>query len=93
MRYLYRHVITHIAPIWYDIGLELFEIDSADEVQLDALKAEQNTNDKERATKMLRDWLQKKANASWNELLRVLRLPHIGLSTRAHDIEGMFPES
>ena len=93
MRYLNRYVITPIAPIWYDVGLELFEIDSGDEGQLNALKAEQNLSDKERARRMLTHWLQKKTDASWNNLLEVLRLPIIGLSATASEIEEMFSES
>lgn len=94
MRYLNRHVITHIAPngIWYDIGLELFEADTEDEVQLEALKAE-NVSDKERARRMLTQWLQKKTDASWYSLLTVLRLSHIGLFATAHEIEERFSES
>ena len=92
MRYLYRYVITHIAPVWYGVGLELFETDSGDESQLDALKAE-NLSDTERATRMLRHWLKKTANASWNDVLEALRRPNIGLSTTAQEIEEMFSES
>ena len=93
MRYLNRYVIAQIAPVWYDVGLELFETEREDETRLNTLKAEQHLTDIERARRMLTLWLERKSNASWNDLLEALRMPIIGLSTTAHEIEGMFSES
>ena len=88
-KYLNRYVVIYVASKWYDVGLELMEIE--DEFELDALKAEQN--DIECAKKMLKCWLEKKPNASWNDLIEVFRAPHIGLHTLAFEIEGKLSES
>ena len=86
-RYLNRHVVLHIAPKWYDVGLELMEIN--DETELDVIKAEASLNDDtERAKRMLKRWLEKKPNASWNNLIKVFKIPHIRLYALAYEIEG-----
>ena len=84
LRYLHRYVITSVASKWHDIGLELMDI--GDEHELNALEAE--PNDTERAKKMFNRWLEKKHDASWSDLIEVLKFPHIGLYTLANDIEG-----
>ena len=83
LRYLHRYVVTSVTSKWHDIGLELMDI--GDENELDALEAE---NDIERVKKMFKRWLEKKSDASWNDLIKVLRIPHIGLHTLADDIKG-----
>ena len=89
MRYLNRHVITHIAPVWYDVGLELFEAKQDDEMQLEGIKAETGLSDRERATTMLKLWLQKNPDASWNDLLEALKSSSVGLQSTARTIEEM----
>ena len=84
-----RYVVTPIAPIWYNVGLELLKAEGEDEMQLDAIKANHEPNEKARATKMLKFWLQKKTDASWNDLIEALRVPTIGLCTLALEIENM----
>ena len=70
------------------------EAEREDEKKLDAIKAEQGNDNTEHAIKMLQYWLEKKPNGSWNDLIRVLRLSHIGLNTTAGEIEDMLlPES
>ena len=59
-----------------------------DEGKINAIKAEDIDN-KERTKRMLKCWLDKKPKASWNDLLKVLRIPNIGLDSRASEIEGM----
>ena len=77
--------------MWHDIGLELMEIE--DEGKINAIKAE-NIDNKESTKRMLKCWLDKKPKASWNDLLKVLRIPNIGLDARASEIKGMLlPES
>ena len=92
-KYLNRHVVVPIAPKWYDVGLELMEIE--DEKELDAIQAEQSINsDKERAKKMLKLWLDKNIDASWNDLLKALKMPTIGLNAIALEIQNLLvPES
>lgn len=86
-RYLNRHVVLHIAHKWHDIGLELMEL--GDEKELDVIKDEPKfKDDVERTKAMLRRWLQKKPDASWNDLIKVFKIPTIGLYTLAFEIEG-----
>ena len=86
-RYLQRYVVISVASKWHDIGLELMDI--SDEHELDALEVEPSLkDDTERAKKMFKRWLEKKPYASWNDLIEVLKLSHIGLCTLAYDIEG-----
>ena len=85
-------MVVPITPKWHDVGLELMEIE--DEKLLGIIKAEQSIDDQERAKRMLNLWLDKQTNASWNGLIKVLRLPNIGLLSIALKIEGMLlPES
>ena len=63
----------------YDIG---------DEAVLDAIK--KNYGDANKcAAEMLRLWLARKPEASWNQLLETLREPGIKLNALAAKIEGM----
>ena len=65
-----------------------------DEKELDIIQAEQSFDDQERAKRMLKLWRNKQIDASWNRLIKVLRIPSIGLLTTALEIEGMLlPES
>ena len=92
LKYLNRHVVVPITPKWHDVGLELMEIE--DENLLGIIKAEQSIDDQERAKRMLNLWRDKQTNASWNGLIKVLRIPNIGLLSIALKIEGMLlPES
>ena len=60
-----------------------------DEKELDVIKAEPSIkDDTERAKRMLNRWLEKKSDASWNDLIKVFKIPNIGLYTLAYEIEG-----
>ena len=86
IRYLHRHVVIPIAPKWYDVGLELMDIN--DEKELDVIKAESSLEDTERTKRMLKRWLDKKHNASWNDLIKVFKIRSIGFQALAYEIEG-----
>ena len=91
LKYLNRHVVSSITSIWHDVGLELMEIE--DEKEVNAIKAEDIDN-KESSKRMLKLWLDKTPNASWNALINTLKSPIIGLQTLACKIEEMLlPES
>ena len=92
-KYLNRHVVTPIASKWYDVGLELMEVE--DERELDTIQAEPTLKDNmERAKRMLKHWLDRKPDASWNDLLNALKISAIGLNTTSLEIEGLLlPES
>ena len=86
-KYLNRYVVTAIAPKWHDVGLEL--MDKQDEKELKLIQAEQSIDNKQRAKRMLEIWLEKKTDASWNDLLEVLKMPYIGLIATARTIERL----
>ena len=88
LKYLNRYVIPHITECWHEVGLELLEPERENEAQLKIIKNEPGLSSKERADKMLTFWLDKSPAASWNDLIRTLRVPSIGLHTTAFDIEG-----
>ena len=93
LKYLNRYVVPAIAPKWYDVGLELMDIQ--DEKELNVIRVEQSiSDDKERAIKMLTVWRDKKIDASWNDILKVLKICNIGLNSTAFEIERLLlPES
>ena len=65
-------------------------MDIKDEKELNAIKTEQRfSDDKERAKEMLTVWLDRKPDASWNDLLNALKLSHIGLNTIALKIKRL----
>ena len=87
LKYLYRHVRTDITAKWYDIGVELF--DEEDESVLNTIMVN-HPDDSDRCTaEMLRLWLDRKSNPTWNHLTDALKVPHIKLEALASKIEGM----
>ena len=86
MKYLYQLVRPRIGIKWYDVGLEL--LGEEDEKRLFDIKISHNDYE-ECAVKMLQLWLEKKVDASWNQLIQALRQPNINLSYFASRIENM----
>ena len=76
-----------ITDIWYDIGLELLE--QKDENAIEIIKKENTGDISECCTKMLKLWLNKSPNATWNQLIEALKAPGIELNDAASKIEGM----
>ena len=89
MKYLSRYVIPYIAACWHEVGYELLDPEKENEAQLEIIKNETGLSTKEQARKMLTFWLDKNPYASWNDLIRVFRVPHIGLVNLAYNIEGI----
>ena len=87
LKYLYKHVKTGITSKWYDIGVEL--LDPGDEVDLDTIN-NNHPGDADKCTAvMLKLWLARKSEASWNVLLKALKEPHIKLYFLASSIDAM----
>jgi len=87
MKYLNRHVRSNITKKWYDIGVELLDVD--DEIVLDTIQ-DNFSGDLERcAGEMLQLWRVRKTDASWNQLIQAFREHHIKLNALASKIEGM----
>ena len=88
LKYLNRHVIIPIASKWYEVGLELMEVE--DENELDTIQDEPSVKDNvERTKRMFKHWRNRKPDATWNDLLEALKSPAIGLNTIALEIEGL----
>ena len=87
MRYLSRYVIPRITSVWLEVGYEIFGTERDDELQLNTIKTESGSSNKECAGKMLNCWLDKKPDASWNDLINALKI--IGLQSAAYEIEAM----
>jgi len=76
-----RHEVGVVTK-WYDIGIELLDSNTA---ALEIIK-KNNQNDPEKCcTGMFNKWLESKPDASWNQLITVLR--EIKLNTAASNIE------
>ena len=78
--------MPYITSAWYDVGLELMDV--KDEQDLDVIKAE-NLENLESTKRMLKLWREKKTDASWNTLIKALRIPIIGKCALALQLEGL----
>ena len=67
--------------------MELF--DAGDDVVLDTIKENNHDNTDKCTAEMLKLWLARKPQASWNHLLEVFRQPHIQMNSLATKIEEM----
>ena len=90
LKYLYKHVKAHITSKWYDIGVELFDVE--DEAVLNTIRTDHPGDSDKCAAEMLRLWLEKKTDASWNQLTKTLREPNIKLEYLATKIESLLSE-
>ena len=82
--------VDDVALEWWNIGLNLLD---NSEARLAIINKDYSDN-RQRCTQMFRLWLQIDTNASWEKLIRVLKLPAIGLPVVAEKIaknksEGM----
>ena len=84
LKYLNRYVRPNIGTDWYVIGLELLDVS-----RLEAIRKEYPNDSNSCATEMLKLWVERRVDASWNTLIQALRQPHIGLSVWASKIENM----
>ena len=90
LKYLNKYVKADIAAEWHDIGVELLDVE--DEPVLNAIKNNFPGDVNKCTAEMLQLWLARKAEASWNCLIEVLREPNIKLNALAARIEGMLSQ-
>ena len=76
-----------IAHLWHDVGTELLEI--GEEAKLRVMLDKYSSNSKEASKAMLLLWLDGQHDASWNQLIKVLKFKHIGLYNVAHKLGKM----
>ena len=86
-RKLLDHVIPHVTPQWYDLGIKL--LNEEQESQLDIIESNHPDNKKECCKMMFWYWLSTNTDASWQLLIEVLRSPAIELPVVAASIEEM----
>ena len=65
-------------------------LDQEDEEELSKIKFDNDGDTDACNTAMFRLWKNRKANASWNQLICALREPSIRLNNLAKKIEGLF---
>ena len=90
LKHLYKYVKAHITTKWYDIGVELFDVD--DESVLNTIRTNHPGDADRCAAEMLQLWLEKRSDASWNQLIKTFREPNIKLESLASKIERLLPE-
>ena len=81
---------SHITTKWYDVGVELFDVE--DESVLNTIRTDHPGDSDKCTAEMLRLWLEKKSDASWNQLIKTFREPNIKLEFLASKIENLLPE-
>jgi len=87
MKYLNRYVRPNITKKWYDIGVELLDVN--DEIVLDTIQDSFSGDPDKCTAEMLKLWRARKTDASWNQLIQAFRQHHIQLNALASNIEGM----
>ena len=85
---LLDHVVPHVTPQWYILGLKLLKEDQ--ESQLDIIESNHAGDNKKCCMDMFRYWLNANTDASWQQLVEALRSPAVELPVVAADIEKMF---
>ena len=85
---LLDHVVPHVTPRWYVLGLKLLKEDQ--ESQLDIIKSNHAGDNQMCCMEMFWCWLSTNTEASWEQLVEALRSPFVKLPVVAADIEKMF---
>ena len=85
---LLDHVVPHVTPRWYVLGLKLLKNDQ--ESQLDTIKLNHAGDHQMCCMEMFWYWLSTNTDASWQQLVEALRSPAVELPVVATDIEKMF---
>ena len=84
-----KNVRSLFAEQWFDIGLELLEPE--DEPQLRIVRSSK-LGTIECCAEMLELWIDRQANATWNQLIKALRAPGIEMYSVASTIKNMLIE-
>ena len=87
LKYLNKFVKKYITSQWHDIGIDLLDVE--DESELKTIRINNPGNALKCTTEMLDLWLEKKPDASWNQLIKTLRQPNIELEYLASKIEKL----
>ena len=85
MTKLKKHVIPFVGTKWRNLGLELLETEY--EIELDDIEKNYGYNVKICCRKMFRKWLNTDELASWDKLIKALRI--VQLNKVVSDIEQL----
>ena len=88
---LLDHVVPHVTPQWYVLGVKLLKEDQ--ESQLDIIKSNHPSDNQMCCMEMFWYWLSTNTDASWQQLIEALQLPIVKLPVVAADIEKMLTGS
>jgi len=84
------HVVAHVTPQWYELGIKL--LNEKEESHLDIIKVD-NADKKMCCKEMFWHWLSTDTNASWQQLIKALKSPGVGLPVVAADLERILTGS
>ena len=87
LKALYRHVRLPIAPVWFSVGVELFE--GNDIKRLNIIRCNHNGNAEACCVDMLSMWHEKYPNATWDDIIKALKAPGVDLNDTASTIERL----
>ena len=85
LKYLNKYVKEEASIKWHDLGLELLEPE--DEGKLNEIQYNSHRDASECCKQMFQFWLDKCPDATWEHLIKALRV--VGLTELATKIDGM----
>ena len=85
LKLLNLYVRDHIAPQWYDFGIQLLENEYV--THLDVIEKNHHGDTERCCTEMFKYWLSVDTEATWNKLTEALE--GIGKKVLAKDIKGI----
>ena len=84
---LLDHVVPHVTPRWYVLGVKLLKEEQ--EAQLDVIKLNHAADNQMCCMEMFWYWLSTNTDASWVQLIEALGSPTVALPVVAANLEEM----
>ena len=88
---LLDHVVCHVSPKWYVLGLKLLKEDQ--ESHLDIIKSDHAIDNKKCCMEMFWHWLDTNTSATWEQLIDALQSTAVELPIVAANIKKMLKGS
>ena len=82
---LQRHVIPYVATKWFQLGLELFDIEETE--KLDTIEHNYSNDADKCCFQMFRIWLKTDRHLDWNRIVNALKSPGVNLNTLADKLD------
>lgn len=77
-------VVPYVAATWDQIGIHLL----GDSPKLDIIEKTYHGDPEKCCLKMLHHWLNVTPSATWDDLIKVLKSPHLALIAKSEEIES-----